>query len=83
MAELLFFPQQRGCMADKKRTQKEIIAEMAQIIVAHLETMPVEEQERRLTDFEATIKGDAKRVSSRPKAPRASGRRRSSRRIPA
>lgn len=52
-------------MTAAKRTQDEVVGEMTDIIVAHLETLPREEQKRRIAGFRRAIKGVKRAVNQR------------------
>jgi hypothetical protein len=64
----------------KSKTRQELLSQMTEIVVGHLETMPSDERAERVAAFRKTIKGDEKTASSRPKAQRAFGNPRKSRR---
>jgi hypothetical protein len=70
-------------VAEKKRTSAEIVSEMTEIIVGHLEAMPVEERKERVKAFKEVITHDEKHGCARPKAASSSRTERYSRRIPA
>jgi hypothetical protein len=70
-------------VAKKERTSAEIVSEMTEIIVGHLETIPVEERKVRVKAFKEAISHDEKRGCARPKAASSSRTERYPRRIPA
>jgi hypothetical protein len=55
-------------MMKKKRSRTRIVDEMTQIIVGHLENMPLKERNQRLSAFSEVLNRGAKRGSARPKA---------------
>lgn len=67
-------------MVQRKRSKNEIVGEMTDIIVAHLEALPRAEQKKRVSAFRRAINRGAKRVSNPPKVERASRIQRNSRR---
>lgn len=70
-------------MAHKNRTNAEIAADMTDIIVGHLESLPPAERKKKIKAFKAVLTRDAKTGRARPKVASSSRTRRYSRRIPA
>jgi hypothetical protein len=77
MRSLIAMPKQ------KNRTKDQIISEMTDIIVGHLERVPAQERKSKIAEFERTINRGGKRERARPKVSSTSHTRRKSRRIPA
>lgn len=67
-------------MPKKSKTRQELLSQMTEIVVGHLEKMPPDERAERVAAFRKTVKGDEKTAYNRPKALRASGNPRNSRR---
>jgi hypothetical protein len=68
-------------MAHKKKTRSQVVSEMTDIIVSHLETMPPEERKERISAFKRAM--SEKRDHARPKAASVSRTRPKFHRIPA
>lgn len=67
---------------ENKKSPNDIVAEMTDIVMGHLEAMPVEERKQRTAAFKEVITRDEKPECARPKAASSSRTGRYSRRIP-
>jgi hypothetical protein len=65
---------------NKSKTRQQILSQMTEIVVGHLEKMPPDERAEHVAAFRKSVKGDEKTAYSRPKAQRVSGNPRNSRR---
>jgi hypothetical protein len=55
----------RGILARKKKRRAEIVSEVADIIVGHLESMPPKERAQRMTAFKETMGGKRARAHAK------------------